>query len=99
MNTKKYTVAILGVGGRGYTYGSLLTQKPNEFEVVALCDINPKQLEKENALFKLPQSSLFTDTEEFFKEKRADVVIVSTWDNCHVAQCIKAMKLSCDVLL
>lgn len=99
METKKYTVAILGTGGRGFTYGSLLSQKKKEFEVVVLCDTNPKQLKKENALFSLPQSSLFTDTEEFFKEKRADVVIIATWDKYHVKQCIKAMKLGYDVLL
>lgn len=96
---KKYTVAILGTGGRGYAYGKLLAKRPNEFKVTALCDINPEQLKKENVLFNLPQNALFTDEEEFFKEKRADVMIISTWDKYHVAQCIKAMKLGCDVLL
>lgn len=96
---KKYTAAILGTGGRGYAYGTLLAKKPDRFEVTALCDINPEQLKKENKLFNLPESAMFPNDEEFFKEKRADVVVIATWDKYHVEQCIKAMKLGCDVLL
>ena len=57
---KKYTVAILGTGGRGYAYGSLIKERPDEFEVVALCDRKAKQLEKENPGFK---TRLFTAIE------------------------------------
>lgn len=96
---KKFTVAILGTGGRGYAYGTLLAKMPNEFEVTALCDINPEQLKKENRLFNLPESAMFTSDTEFFKEKRADIVVIATWDKYHVEQCLTAMKLGCDVLL
>lgn len=96
---KKYTVAILGTGGRGFAYGTLLKNKPEEFEVTALCDFNPAQLKKENMLFGLPKTALFDNDEEFFKEKRADVLIIATWDKYHANQCIKAMELGYDVLL
>ena len=96
---KKYTVAILGTGGRGFVYGTLLNKRKDDFEVVALCDFNPKQLEKENTLFRLPNEALFDNDEEFFKEKRADVLIISTWDKYHVKQCLTAMKLGYDILL
>ena len=96
---KKYTVAILGTGCRGFAYGTLLSKRKDEFEVVALCDFNPKQLEKENTLFGLPNEALFDNDKDFFKEKRADVLIIATWDKYHVEQCMTAMKLGYDVLL
>lgn len=96
---KKYTVAILGTGGRGYAYGSLIKERPDEFEVVALCDRKAKQLEKENMLFGLPDDAMFLTDTEFFKEKRADILIIATFDRYHTEQCIKAMKLGYDVLL
>ena len=96
---KKFTVAILGTGGRGYAYGSLIKDRPDEFEVTALCDFNPSQLEKENRLFGLPQEALFDNDTEFFKEKRADVLVIATLDKYHTAQCITAMKLGYDILL
>ena len=45
MSKNKFTVAIIGVGGRGgYAYGTLISQLPNQFEIVALCDINTEKL-------------------------------------------------------
>lgn len=95
---KEFTVAVLGAGGRGYVYTSLLVKNPN-FKVTAVCDRNPEQLEKINKLINLSQDKLFTDEFEFLKEKRADVVIIATNDSVHVRQCIAAMELGCDVLL
>ena len=37
MSKNKFTVAIIGVGGRGgYAYGTLISQLPDQFEIVAL---------------------------------------------------------------
>ncbi len=95
---KYYTVAIIGCGGRGYTYTKLLTEK-KEFGITAICDINHEQLKKINGLINLPSSAMFCSEEEFFKEKRADVLVIATTDSHHVRQCIKAMELGYDVLL
>lgn len=99
MMDKKFTVAILGLGGRGYVYASLLKQHKDQFEVAALCDINPKQIEKVNRLLDLPEEQLFLSEEEFFREKRADILVISTWDKFHVRQSIQAMELGYHVLL
>ena len=96
---KKFTVAVLGTGSRGFVYSSLMKERTDEFEIVALCDVNPKQVEKANKVFMLPDEALFYDEESFFSEKRADVLIIATWDKVHVRQGIRAMELGYDVLM
>ena len=95
---KKFTVAIIGCGGRGYGYATLFKEK-EEFEVTAICDIDPEQLVKINKITNLSDDKIFNTEEEFFKEKRADVMVIATSDSVHVRQCIRAMELGCDVLL
>lgn len=95
---KKFTVSILGVGSRGFAYGSLM-EKDEKFEIVSICDYNPKQIEKANKLFNLPQEKIFSDEEDFFTKKRADVLVIATYDKFHVRQCVRALKLGYDVLL
>lgn len=99
LEMKKFTVAILGVGGRGYVYGSLMKERKDDFEVVALCDFNKEQIEKINKLFHLPQDKIFYDEQEFLKEKRADVLVIATWDKYHVAESVRAMELGYYILL
>ncbi len=96
---KKFTVAVLGTGSRGFVYSSLMKQRPDEFEIVSLCDVNPAQVEKANKVFQLPKDALFYDEESFFQQKRADVLIIATWDKVHVRQGIRAMELGYDILM
>lgn len=96
---KTFTVAILGFGNRGQVYAKLMAQKEECFKIVAVCDTNPIQLEHVGGLYNLEKSNLFSDTNEFLKEKRADVLVISTWDKDHVEQCLTAMDLGYDVLL
>ena len=96
---KIFTVAILGCGNRGSVYAKLMAEKEDCFKIVSFCDINPIQLENINSLYHLDENALFTDTDEFLKEKRADVLVISTWDTDHVKQCLTAMDLGYDILL
>ena len=93
-----FTVAILGAGGRGFIYATLFHER-EEFEVVAACDYKPQQLEKMKNTFGFADDALFLDEEEFFKEKRADVLAIATCDTDHVRQCVRAMKMGYDILL
>lgn len=95
---QKLTVAVIGCGGRGYVYSSLMS-KNEHFEITAFCDVDPEQLEKINKLVNLTDDKLFTDENEFFSKRRADILIIATSDSCHVHQCITAMNLGYDVLL
>ena len=95
---KQITAAILGTGSRGSGFATLM-QKHGGFKVTAGCDINPEQLLKFKKLLGIGDESLFNDEESFFKEKRADVLVIATFDKEHVRQCVRAMKMGYDILL
>lgn len=95
-----YKVAILGVGARGGdVYGTIVNNLKDRFDIVSLCDSRKARLERFGELFEVEKGNLFTDENEFFKKKRADVLIIATLDNDHVRQCLKAFELGYDVLL
>ena len=96
---KTLKAAILGAGGRGCGYGKLMQQRGTEFKITAACDINPEQLGRCGKILGLEQAELFSDEEEFWSEKRADVLVIATYDRSHVRQCVRAMKMGYDVLL
>lgn len=97
---KIFTVAIIGCGSRGQNvYGKLMHARKDEFEIVSLCDINKDMLEIAKNRFNVEESNCFTDSEAFFKEKRADVLVLATQDRDHVSMCVKALSLGYDVLL
>lgn len=95
---KHFTVAVIGAGGRGSVYTELMNNK-EEFTIVSACDVIPKKLENLKNIVDIKDEALFTDEEEFFREKRADVLVIATCDSDHVRQCVRAMKLGYDVLL
>ncbi len=95
---KKFNVAILGCGGRGLIYSDLISTKKDEFEITALCDINMEQINKIKNITKT-QAPVFLDVDEFFKEKRGDVIIISTPDREHIKQVVKALNMGYDVLV
>lgn len=98
MNNKKFTVAIIGLGARGAeSYGRLVHSMKDKFEITALCDVDEQKLKKYDKIFET--SELFNDETEFFKQKRADALIIATLDRDHVRQCERALELKYDVLL
>ena len=100
MSQNKFTVAIIGVGGRGgYAYGTLISQLPDQFEIVALCDINTEKLSYFSKKFNVASQNLFTEEDVFFQEKRADVLIIATQDKDHIRHATKAFGLGYDILL
>ena len=100
MADKIFTVAIIGVGGRGgYAYGTLIADMPDKFKISALCDINPEKLAYFSEKFSVENDALFTDESTFFEKKRADVLIISTQDKDHVRHAKLAFNLGYDILL
>ena len=100
MSKNKFTVAIIGVGGRGgYAYGTLISQLPDQFEIVSLCDINTDKLSYFSKKFNVAAQNLFTDEDVFFQEKRADVLVIATQDKDHIRHATKAFRLGYDILL
>lgn len=100
MADKIYKIAILGIGGRGGdTYGNLLMGAKDRFEIVSLCDLKADRLARFGEKYGVDKSMLFTDEKEFFKEKRADILIIATLDNDHVRHATKAFEVGYDILL
>lgn len=96
---KIYTVAIMGLGGRGGdVYGPLIFEKKDCFKITALCDLNPEKLSVAQNRFDVAENCCFTDEKEFLKEKRADLLVVATPDPCHVRHCLAAFELGYDVM-
>ena len=97
---KIYTVAIIGVGGRGGdAYGNIINTQKDKFKIVALCDFKKERLERLGVKFGVSAENRFTDEIEFFAVKRADVLIIATQDKDHVRQAVKAFSLGYDILL
>lgn len=96
---KIITVAILGCGNRGTMFAESFKNRSDRFKVVSLCDRNPVQIEKIHRLYGLEETKDYFSDTEFFKEKRADAVVIATDDRYHVEQCLKAMELGYGILL
>ena len=98
--SKIYTVAILGVGARGgNAYGKLINKFRDKYDIVALCDMREDRLEYYGGLFEVDAENRFTSEEEFFKEKRADLLVIATPDTAHIAHAVKAFEVGYDVLV
>ncbi len=97
---KKFTVAVLGCGNRGaQTYGALMYARKEQFEVVALCDVNTVRLATFGDRFGVPEKDRFTDEDVFLSEKRADLLVIATMDRDHVREGVRALALGYDLLL
>ena len=93
-------IAIIGMGGRGgYAYGTYVHAHKEKFQIVSICDIDSVRLNKWGELFEVPEENRFLSEEEFFKEKRADVLFITTMDRLHVRMANKALELGYDLLL
>ncbi len=96
---KQFTVAILGVGARGgNVYGRLIKGFPEKFKIVSLCDTRKERLDAFGAEFCVSENARFLNEEEFFQEKRADLLVVATQDADHTRHCLKGFELGYDIL-
>jgi hypothetical protein len=84
----KLNLAIIGAGGRG---GGNLESVSAE-NIVALCDVNGKNLDK--AAAKFPQARKYTDFRKVFdRAKDFDAVVVSTCEHTHAFATMPALEL------
>ncbi len=98
---KKLSIALVGTGSRGTgTWGKdLLIQYPDQLDMVALCDINPKRLDfAKKYIGTAAPVYLARDFNRMIKETNPDVVIITTTDCYHAEYAIGAMELGCDVI-
>lgn len=94
-----YTVAVLGVGARGgKVYARLMNRSPEQYKITHLCDLDEDLLEESGKEFDIPEENRFSSETEFFRKKRADIIIIATPDHLHVKHALKAMELGYDIL-
>lgn len=88
---EKLNVAFIGVGGRG---GSNLhtISKDKAVNVVALCDVNSKNLAKQSERF--PDAKTFVDFRKIYEGdlKNIDAVVVSTPEHTHAYATLPALR-------
>ncbi len=100
MHNKIYTVAIIGTGARGgATYGRIMSEQPEKYKVVSLCDIDAEKLKAVGDSLGVCHEKRFGSEKEFFKVKRADILVIATQDRGHVRHCLRAFELGYDVLI
>ena len=96
----KFSIAIIGCGNRcAESYGTLFMAEKEKYEIVSLCESDGVKLKKYGDRFSVSAENRFPSEEEFFRKKRADLLVIATMDRDHVRQCVKALSLGYDVLL
>lgn len=93
-------VAILGLGSRGATtYGDYLITL-NDVKISAICDIDKDKLNFYQNKYHVEKKDCFLNSEDFFKAgKLADILIITTMDQDHYSQAMKALDLKYHLLL
>lgn len=97
---KIFDVAILGVGSRGGDiYSKLIDNKKDKFKIVALCDKRQERLDRFGNQLGVKEENRFLNEDEFFAEKRADILIIATQDKDHYRHILRAFETGYDVLV
>ncbi|MFH0964405.1 MAG: Gfo/Idh/MocA family oxidoreductase [Planctomycetota bacterium] len=100
---KRY--AIVGIGGRSVMYSdAILAEYSDRAELVGICDINEVRLDYANRCFAeqygaKPVPTYGTeDFDRMIKERKVEVVIVTSIDRTHHRYIVRAMELGCDCI-
>ena len=94
-----FTVSCIGTGPRGIIYmKEMVKMGQDKFKIISLCDKNIERLKMAQNIFNIPDENCYLNEDDFFKNNKADVCIVSTQDQDHVRHAIKAMESGSDVL-
>ena len=88
--------AILGYGRNGSTMHAGPLEKCEEFEVVAVCDIDPEARKKAAARFGCPT---YEDYFEMLKTEQPDLVVIVTRSSQHAQMAIDCLMAGCNVLV
>ncbi|MFC4994288.1 Gfo/Idh/MocA family protein [Rubritalea tangerina] len=93
-------IAGIGCGERTWIYMQLISERPEQFQILAAADPVPEYRERLEQLSNTPEFRSFDDAKSFFTAgKIADLVIIGTQDRYHFAPCKKALELGYDIVL
>lgn len=95
----KKRIALVGTGDRGTGFWgkAILENYKDLVEYVGLCDINPGRLAFAKG-FIGTDCQTFVDFDQMMKEKKPDLVIVTTMDSTHHEFVVKALQYGSDVI-
>ncbi len=98
---KQCTVAIAGLGSRGWdTYGLCVRKYPGKMKITAIADLRPQRIALAQEELHLPESCCYNSVEELLEQPRlADILVVATQDRQHVGHAIAAMEKGYHILL
>lgn len=98
---KQFTVAIIGLGGRGlHTYARYQDKFPERMKIVAIADIVPEKVRYAGERYAVPEEYRFDSAESLLaRERLADVLIIATQDRQHHAHAMAALEKGYDILL
>jgi hypothetical protein len=82
----KLNIGIIGADGRGGDNAGSVSSE----NIVALCDVDEKRLER--AAQRFPKAQKYLDWRKLLEQKDLDAVVVSTTDHTHAAACVWAMN-------
>jgi len=98
-NISPKTVAIIGAGGRGAHFGSLIANTFSE-KVVAVAEPRPEYRQGLAGQFGIPPERQFATWQEFTAQpKMCDAVVIATMDKDHVGPAVNCLKKGYDLLL
>lgn len=85
----------IGIIGYGWVAGANHRRSyklAKDAEIVAVCDVNPKALERAKEHFDLPDDCLFTDYKELIDSGKCDMVDICTPNSLHCEQAKYALN-------
>ncbi|MDP6380813.1 MAG: Gfo/Idh/MocA family oxidoreductase [Phycisphaerae bacterium] len=92
----KLRAAVIGVNGMGGQHHAPGFQSHPDAEVVALCDVDEKYLEKLGK--DLGVAALYTDVGKMFANEQLDLVSIATPNKFHMELTLAALEAGCHVL-
>ncbi|OHD74705.1 MAG: hypothetical protein A2177_11975 [Spirochaetes bacterium RBG_13_68_11] len=94
------SVAIIGAGARGQTFGDLLAGMPDLGRIAAVAEPRDAYRQRFAQRHAIPKCAVFRDWREFFDgPRRCDAVVVSTLDPDHVGPAVAASRGGYHLLL
>ena len=97
---KKLKVILIGAGNRGGVYTDVMSDLPEQFQVVAVAEPRDSRRERIQQKHNLPDDMCFTDYKPLLAlGKIADIALIATMDRDHFEPAMMAIDLGYDLML
>jgi len=97
---KQIRAILIGAGNRGGTYARKMRQHPEKFQIVGVADPRSADRAFIRDMYSIPEENCCESWEQLLsRPKMADLAMICTLDDMHVAPALKAIELGYDLLL